>query len=575
MNTMMCRRFRSCLGIVVLLLACFPLLPAGSPSRVVAQTRPLSGRTIYVSGAYEGEEDGSRERPYRTISGALAVAEEGDRILVAGGRGITYVEVLTVSRPVHLQGGYNPQTWDRDIQLYETVIDGAGQGSVVAIGPWATERQDILFEGFMIRNGSSPNNGGGLYIYQASPQVLRNRINGNWAEGIGGGIAVAEAAPLILENTIEMNTAASGGGGIALSHSNAILINNLIISNYTGGADGGGMSIDNQSRPIMSENIIAANSAERGGGILVTGASRPIIANSVLYLNMANEAGGAILADGAAAEVTNVTILENIPDGVAATELSSTMDMVISLTNCILWGHGGSDLVGNSLKVRYSDVESGAPPGEGNLSVDPLLRDAQTYDFHLRADSPLIDAGTNDIVTVPGMSLETDFEDDRRFFDGNGDGFAQVDIGADEVAANLRDSSKEIVPEASLPTNGGFLQYLINLNNGGQIAATNAVLTDTLAASLSLRAGSLYASAGTVVASDGKIVWRGSVPISETVTIAFVADVSEMAAPDQAIINIAQIDYGADRLWYVPSIVTVVQKRVVHLPLVLRAFSGN
>jgi len=332
------------------------------------------------------------------------VAAEGDRILVAGGRGITYAEVLTVSRPVHLQGGYNPQTWERDIQLYETVIDGAAQCNVVVIGPWTSERQDILFEGFMIRNGSGLD-GGGLYVYQASPNILRNRINGNWAEGIGGGIAVAEAAPLIWGNTIELNTAVGGGGGIALSHSNAILINNQIVSNYTSGTDGGGISIDNHSQPIMSGNIIAANSAERGGGIVITGASRPRIANSVLYLNMANEMGGAILADGASAEVTNATILDNIPDGVATTELSSTMEMVISLTNCILWGHGGFDLIGSNLSVCYSDVEGGAPPGAGNVSVDPLLRDAQAYDFHLRADSPLIDAGTNDIITVSVVPL--------------------------------------------------------------------------------------------------------------------------------------------------------------------------
>ncbi len=320
----------------------------------------------------------------------------------------------------------------------------------------------------------------------------------------------------------------------------------------------------------MSGNIIAANSAGRGGGILVTGASRPRIANSVLYLNMANEMGGAILADGAAAEVTNATILENIPDGVATTELSSAMEMIISLTNCILWGHSGFDLVGDSLSVRYSDVEGGAPPGPGNVSVAPLLRGAQAYDFRLRADSPLVDAGTNDIVTVSVVPLETDFEEDRRFYDGDGDGFAQVDIGADEVAANLRGSGKEVVLGASLPTNGGFLQYLITLENSGQIAAMNTVLTDTLAASLSLRPGSLYASAGTIAASDGRITWHGSVPVSETITITFVADVSETATPEQAMINIAQIDYGADRLWYVPSIVTIVQKRVTHLPLVLR-----
>ena len=47
-------------------------------------------------------------------------------------------------------------------------------------------------------------------------------------------------------------------------------------------------------------------------------------------------------------------------------------------------------------------------------------------DFHLWWNSALVDAGTN--VVAPSE----DFEGDSRPMDGNGDGFAVVDIGADE-----------------------------------------------------------------------------------------------------------------------------------------------
>jgi Beta-propeller repeat len=56
-----------------------------------------------------------------------------------------------------------------------------------------------------------------------------------------------------------------------------------------------------------------------------------------------------------------------------------------------------------------------------------------TDDIHLQYGSPAIDAGDN--AAVQGWKpIDTDFEGDPRVIDGNGDGNAVVDIGADEDA---------------------------------------------------------------------------------------------------------------------------------------------
>jgi len=112
----------------------------------------------------------------------------------------------------------------------------------------------------------------------------------------------------------------------------------------------------------------------------------------------------------------------------------------------------GSPIIGNNI-IAYNTASysggihnhSGAPIGDYNnvwrntpddyynltlgihdVSQDPLLADPAGGDYHLLRNSPCIDAG--DPATPPG----TDFDGDPRPFDGNHDGHAVADIGADE-----------------------------------------------------------------------------------------------------------------------------------------------
>ena len=60
------------------------------------------------------------------------------------------------------------------------------------------------------------------------------------------------------------------------------------------------------------------------------------------------------------------------------------------------------------------------------VSVSPLF-----HDYHLRADSPLIDTGT------PDASVTVDFDGDARPFDGDESGTATIDPGFDEAVDPL------------------------------------------------------------------------------------------------------------------------------------------
>jgi hypothetical protein len=81
--------------------------------------------------------------------------------------------------------------------------------------------------------------------------------------------------------------------------------------------------------------------------------------------------------------------------GVVTQALGST-----AIDSVILWSDG-PDLAGSGPStVMYSDVRQGAPPGAGNISINPKLVDVSAGNFELADGSPCIDAG-NPALQVP------------------------------------------------------------------------------------------------------------------------------------------------------------------------------
>lgn len=344
---------------------------------------------------------------YASIGAAMANAGNGDTILVAPG---TYRELVDFT---------NKAVWLRSTHgASVTTIDGRGQGATVTFGTAAASGATL--DGFTVTGGFA----GGVRCIGGAPTVANCTVVGNQAQqdctcfldcivtAYGGGIYVSGAARIVdctVQNNIcradrsaacgPVRLATARGGGI-YARGPARIERCLLIGNRctatadtpggTDSAHGGAASLDPAGR--IASSAIFYNSAD-GAGAGVIGGS---LVNSIVIGNrtFAPRAEGSGLD---AVIVANSIIRENNPDRTKQIRAS---------------------------QVSYCNLDH-AYPGAGNFVADPKFLDLS---YHLAADSPCIDRGSNSANGLP----TTDYEGDPRVVGG------APDIGADEFFARVR-----------------------------------------------------------------------------------------------------------------------------------------
>ncbi len=262
-----------------------------------------------------------------------------------------YDELITLHPYAYVYGGFagtETERTERDWVANATVLDGQQQGSVVT----AQAGHGVgTIDGFTIRGGSAEN-GGGLYLYHASPAVANNTITDNYAVADGAGLYLYYSLQTITGNTITGNSAGGRGGGVYLDHSSSTIAN----------------------------DTISGNSASEGGGLYVDGPS-PTIANTIVAFN----------SSGVYRRFGTVTHRSNCVYGNTAYDYSGLTDPT---------GTDGN-VSTDPLFVREPD----AGP-DGLWATD----DDDYGNLHLSLDSPVIDAGDN--AEVPADELDFDGDGD-------------------------------------------------------------------------------------------------------------------------------------------------------------------
>jgi hypothetical protein len=411
-----------------------------------ATTPTQSGAAIQLSGDASAQIVGSHFVANQATTGS------GGAIFISGNASSLLVQNSTFGSTVSGQGNSAPDSSGGaiytalntgSVTIEHTTFTGnsaRGGGAVALNGQGVTLTADTFGQ-----NTASTSAGAVAISDGGSPTVQGSRFIGNSVNSAAAsssgrtagalGItardrAVNQTANLFQDNTVTYNRPSddgepSGGGGelvngMLVSRGDRF-IHNAVRNTAVGGpaTEGGGLFVfgcvnmnNAPHTPARAENLVAAgNSVGPGGegaGVYAGCAAVPVD----LTLNdstIAGNTGGSPLDGGAMDTLRLVNSI--VSAGGKATAITGFASRAIAFSDaCAPGGH--------------------KPAGAGNLCADPLLKNPANGDIHQTSKSPTRDRGSNPRVPA---GLSTDFEGNPRITDAEPNGYAVVDIGADET----------------------------------------------------------------------------------------------------------------------------------------------
>lgn len=385
--------------------------------------------------------------------------------------------------------------------LWVEPAQGAGNFPIFSI----SGAVDVEIRGFRIWRGRGTNGGGIAFNGTGSLTVRSCSVEQNSATGGGGGIFYRgnnSGTINIIDSQVLSNTSGDSGGGICMIRdagrgtinlTNAYIAKNNVRSSATGMVGGGihfvgpiGPHALNATASTIADNGLPAGSL--GGGIYYEAGNGTLTFNNcTISGNVASE-GAAMSLQQTVAQFWSSTItannsLSSNPVGVIRTVGSGS----ILLKNTILSGNFSALLArdladnqpvsGNNNLIGVGGTLVNGVSGNIVGVTDPKLAPLAFLGglaplYHLRPDSPAIDAGSN--ADAPAY----DGRWQPRPSDGNNDGVATADIGAFEtqkfVVTNANDAGAGSLRKAIDDNNlsgGNFIRFAIGAQGSSQTIA--------------------------------------------------------------------------------------------------------
>lgn len=276
---------------------------------------------VYVSlNKIEGERDGSKEKPFDNLSAALekSNSSEESQTAVLVSEGSYSVSNLELQEFVHLFGGYDGETWERDIAKYKAVLLGTA-GSRMIIGA-----DNAVVNGFTITGAEYRGKGAAVYCDGTSPTFSNNVFAGNktlkpsswnpkyWHETAndGGALYGTNGASPVIKNNIFINNKTENGRGAAIAFDGKCdpqIVNNTFYKNTSGlddpmrSSDGAAISIFRWSKGLIEGNVFLSNFAKAnndGGAVFIALWSSTVVKDNIFVDNESGDDAGALFVGG-------------------------------------------------------------------------------------------------------------------------------------------------------------------------------------------------------------------------------------------------------------------------------------
>jgi Calx-beta domain len=396
---------------------------------------------------------------------------------------------------------------------------GEGGGVDVSGAGACPTLRDVVISGNTAMAKSNDRGGGGLRAAGTggvtAVTVIGGRIDGNTSYGSGGGILISRATLKITDSTISNNVTTSDS-----------------FSNH-GGYDGGGIAVygassgdttgDQSANAFIQNCTISGNRAWKEGGGLSFNQVRSTdtlqVVNTLIDDNVSSAVvppdgqgnGAAVNAWQASPTFINTTITNNRELAgrsviFAHTDGDSGMKTPmadIAIANSIIYDNTAGRVAGtsggdSSVHITYSDVDDQATSGtHGNIDADPLFADPVNDDYHLRNDSPAIDAGSNAALPADRLdvnhngnvieAIPLDLDGATRRYDlrsapDRGQGIAPiVDMGAYEAGRGVLRLEADEYPVSEAAGTATFLVRRVD-GSDGKVSVDYAASDGTAAA---------------------------------------------------------------------------------------------
>ena len=286
-----------------------------------------------------------------------------------------------------------------------------------------------LLDGLIITGASSNSGsigmgfGGGIRVVSKRLYLSNSIIAGNMAEN-GGGIYSYESLLRISHVDFLRNYASDEGGAFYIARGYALLENNNFINNYASRRIDGrcGGAVFSQANEILMRNVLFNGNrinAGLGGGLCnIEGSIRM---DGVVFINNEADGGGAIFSrEGSTILINNGTFSNNTIDAIQNIADADEENLVV-IVNSIFYNNGDDPFANtgagtNIVRIGFSLIQGDACPDGITCILDSnvFIEDSpfDTDNLHLRAGSPAIDAGNNEVV-----SLTTDIDGNPRIVD--------------------------------------------------------------------------------------------------------------------------------------------------------------